>query len=144
MRFRRALYWLSVAVFSLAALLLAAGYFLIPDCEGDSPRAAFARSIPRARLATLFEDVRRLGPWIGPRRRDEIPVEFSDLGVIAIGGASFPGSTHLRLAGCFDHHLDLVVLGADGEARDGDPRIDLIWGEVPHLGSETLWRQGDE
>jgi hypothetical protein len=124
----------ALAAVALALLLFVA--WLDPTCDEGDAEVAFARSLSDARLAKLFLDVRFYAPW-RHMSQDEIPEEFLDLEPLAIR-AHQPGSVHFRLRGCMDHHIDLVVYGADAPDRDSNPRIELWYDEWPPQ-HEVLW-----
>ncbi len=108
-------------------------------CDGDSPEAAAARLIPSARLEQLFLDVRANAPWEAARRypKSELPEAFQDLEFVSLH-AEVPGSIHLHLRGCFDHHVFLEVHGADGTNKYRGEQIVLTYGEFDEA-EEVLW-----
>ena len=100
-------------------------------CDEKSSEVSFARSIGKERLAKVFEDVKVLKSEGKILSGGLVPAQFSDLKIKTIRVHT---NVHLRLKGCFDHHIDLVVY--DGEEQ----KIELRWGEHKP-GKEVLWKK---
>ena len=131
-----------VLLFSMAFVLLF-GPPPYPRCDGDSPKARAARAFSDAEFRRIFEDVGRLRPEKLREYHVEAPPEFDYLDISGIPSSSTPDRVLLRLEGCFDTYLYLVVLGANGNSSR-EARIDLAYGEGPDSGFETLWRLSSE
>jgi len=135
-----------LALVGLALVLLLGLLTLIffdPTCEGDDAEAIFARSLSDARLEQIFADIRSRSPWARNLFQEDIPETLSDLGLVGIRTYMEPGEVTLRFRGCMDHHLDLVVYGADGPHRGGS-RIVLRYGEGEGSGIEVLWQPNSD
>ena len=91
-----------------------------------------ARLLSQERLQRLYTEALPFAsgePGGGP-----VPSQFQDLGALALR-SHIPGIVHIRLQGCFDHHVDLVAFG---ESHQG-PRIELWYSEHPRQ-KEVLWQ----
>lgn len=109
------------------------------DCGSTSKAAKFARGLSQRRLADIHEEIVRLKRTVGENFSDQqltgnrIPVELQDLKPKLIRlGADRMSSSIIRLDGCYDDHLDLVI--------DEQPeRISLRTSEISK-NREVLWR----
>ena len=105
-------------------------------CDGTAPEARMARGLSKARLERLYEEGRAYATESGIV--SPAPPEFSDLG--AVGLRSYrPGLLNVRLRGCLDHFLDIVV-EYPGERNSALAKgtISLRYGEFP-VETEVLW-----
>ena len=114
-------------------------------CDGNDSEAVAARALSKERLERLYTDIANWGPnkhwtdvYLWDDAKGEVPEQFKDIGA-GFAERTFDGNVVLRLRGCMDHHLDLIVV----LAKDEDPRIELRYGEGPTSGQEILWRRGD-
>jgi len=89
-----------------------------------------ARALSPERLVRLHGDSLRYAKgehWYGP-----IPEAFADLGVVAIRSHS-EGMVQLRMRGCMDHYLDLVVYATDSGLHPGRSRVELWYDQWPRI-----------
>ena len=109
-------------------------------CDADSVEVASARQLSQARLQQVANDVDELlrgnskpAGSLWTVSEEGVPEQFQDIGVVV--SRVTPIDVRLRLKGCMDHHVDLVVTGSVA----GSDRIELWFGEGPTSGKEVLW-----
>ena len=102
-------------------------------CGADSKKVTYAKALTNLQLEKLFNDTTE---FFQTNERihfqGELPAQFKDLGIKVI---RVHRGVHLRLQGCFDHHVDLVVFD-QGENQ----RIELWYGEE-NFQKDVLWKQ---
>ena len=101
----------------------------IDDCSEKAKEVAFAKSLSEKQLSTLYTDTKS---FFKDKERihygGTIPSQFSKLGIMAI---RVHKGIHLRLQGCMDHWVDIVVFD-----EDTNPRIEL-WYDITR--KDKLW-----
>jgi hypothetical protein len=125
----------NIAVILISVLLVSCGPL---ECEIDSEKAIFIKALPQQRFEKLYEysitlDVEPFDQDYFDLTKTPLPEEISDLPIKIVRIKE--RQVLYRLAGCMDHHLDLVVMKSGNNA----PRIELRSGEVPRI-IEVLWR----
>lgn len=114
----------------LVALLLLGGCSSYV-CDEKSKEVKFAKALSKQKLEYIYKETRE---FFADKERmhydGPIPQQFTELGVKAI---RVHKGIHLRLKGCFDHWVDIVVFD-----NLTNPKIEL-W----HSGTvkELLWEQ---
>ena len=108
------------------------------SCDEDSAEVAFARSLSSERLTKLVDDSRALlisspGEDSWGAGETAIPHQFADLHPKMLRSVR-GGELRVRLKGCMDHHIDLVV----ESERTPTPVVVLQWGEAPTVGRQIL------
>ena len=110
-----------------------------PDCSEGSEKASLVRALSQERFSDLLLYSKGLDSEQSVQHhhdleKNPLPSEISDLPVKLVRVNE--KQVLYRLEGCFDHHLDLVVL------KDGkdSPRIELRSEEVPRI-IEVLWQK---
>ena len=110
-------------------------------CDEGDAEIAMARGLPEQQLARLYEDAEPYATgvhWEGP-----VPAAFADLSPVALRSHQ-PGVLVVRLRGCLDHHIDLVVyIAGDDRFHNKHGRVELQFGERPVV-NETLWIKPNE
>ncbi len=114
-------------------MILIALYGCLPatSCGPDSERVAFAKSLSEDRLKVLYQDSKAL---LSSEPNFYIPAgpdEFSDLNPINMR-AWRSDKLGIKLEGCFDHFVFLIVDTNAGE-------ITVEYGEGPDYGEDLLW-----
>lgn len=106
-------------------------------CDEDHPAVASARSIAPSEWARLFSEAETVARAdadgtgiVEMKSRLSARFEISPLAL-----RMFPGHASIKLAGCYDHGVRLVMHGLNSPQR----RIELTWGEGPTSGSQVLW-----
>lgn len=100
--------------------------FLLPacsssSCDTDSKEVAFVKSLSNLQLTKIFTDTKEF--FLTNERMHfggKIPAQFTEIGVKAI---RVHRGIHLRLQGCMDHYVDLVVF-----EQEQNQRIELWYG----------------
>lgn len=149
----KVLTFLRYAVLTIVALYGAsctAMFFLWGDmavsCYEDSEAVAYARSLPKERLAKLYYDLEKasLDPALGyfdeiwAGSKGEFPEPFSDIKAFGIR----PKRESIMLNGCFDHYVIFDFHGFESNKKYHPKRqIILSWGEHDSAGSEVIWSQ---
>ena len=128
-----------------AALILVGGCGDPADgCDESSSAVAYARSIPKDRLAQLYRDAKaqlksgqtlqRAGPGTGngPTWLDDLTYRN-----VILDNAR----TRILLRGCFDHFVFIQINGISDRRSFYGNSLLLVWGEGPTAGSEVLWSE---
>ena len=124
----------------LLFFLLASACTDLGDCGADNPKAQHARSLSQAQLQAIYDDAHSIVEakygergCCGSINSNELPPEWEHLGIVVV--SVHPFKVYLRMEGCMDHHLDLVIISGD----DDTSRIELWSGEGPERRKEILW-----
>jgi len=152
--FTRLIKWTFCVLASLLVCLLIIGFFFFPKCDGDSPKADYARSISKDRLEMLYLSLVKIKTAHEEQTRahlrkagidyfdmplnisyEKSPDDIKDIEFINIRISKH--SSRIMLEGCFDHFLMMNIKGLYGEEN---PKIELNWGEFKSW-SETLWEK---
>jgi hypothetical protein len=116
----------------------------LPNCYSDSPRAKFAYSLSKEQYADIYDTTvqkveKKFGKNLccGRIDPDELPENMAFLNLRTVN--ALPHIVLLRLEGCFDHHLDFVVV----RDTDNSGRLELWSGEGRDAKKEILWSAGE-
>ncbi len=145
--------WLFCCSLILVVLAVAALLYFLPNCDGDSPQAEYARSIPKERLETLFNQLQEIQSTHELKTEKfrakydidfPLPINFSyEEAPSSLRDLEFKNvriterHSRIMLEGCLDHFLTLNVQGLFGKKT---PKIALSWGEF-EPGYEVLWEK---
>lgn len=132
----------------IVAILLCGSFFFVVGrqtvaCDEGSAAVAYARQLPKARLAKLYTQMEQLVEHSSEQQLDlyadtfgRLPEPFNDLDAVKIR----PETAGIMLEGCFDTFVFLHFEGI-GRINNGSQRqIILSWGEHEGAGSEVLWQ----
>ena len=136
--------WLTLSVVALTVVSCALLVVFMPKCDGTSPAAIYARTLPAERLEELYEYLLEYKNRREARSKYSHPIHISykqrpkgleDLEFQNIRISTF--GSRVMLEGCFDNFLTMQIEGLYGKKP---PKIYLNWGEFESV-SETLWEK---
>jgi hypothetical protein len=112
------------------------------SCGENSDSVAYARGLPKERLAKLYFDMEKLSDNFNTEIRvntdGKFPEPFSDIQAVKIR----PNYENIMLQGCFDHAVSLNFHGFQkNRSIKPNRQIILRWGEHKNSGSEVIWSE---